>query len=334
MSWLKKPDYWKDMFELSQMSRIEDLDHQTETLHHLSKQFGISLLLDCLLARYTSSRLGGPATALIEARTVYDLVEAVSICWEEDFPFRILGGGSNVLVSEKGFSGLVIVNRSSQIRFKESGSQPEAWAESGVNFGLLARLAAQRGLSGLEWAASIPGTLGGAVVGNAGAFGSDIAGNLILAKILHHTDSEICQEDWIAAKMDYDYRSSVLKRNPGKDIVLSGSLRLERSTPEAVQEKLEENITVRKRTQPPGASMGSMFKNPPGDFAGRLIEAAGLKGHYVGGAQISPMHANFFVNQGNATAQDYYQLIKIVRERVAEEFGIQLELEVELMGEW
>jgi UDP-N-acetylmuramate dehydrogenase len=224
------------------------------------------------------------------------------------------------------------------------------WAESGVNFGVLARLAAQRGLGGLEWAAGIPGTLGGAVVGNAGAHGGDVAGNLLVAEILHQEPAggprPAVRQEWPQERLGFVYRGSVLKsghQGPSgaqrpADIVLAARLRLERSTPEAVQAKLDEFVAYRRRTQPPGASMGSMFKNPPGDYAGRLIDAAGLKGAQVGSVQISPVHGNFFINLGAAEAQasasDIYRLLDLARRSVADRFGVWLEPEIELVGDW
>jgi UDP-N-acetylmuramate dehydrogenase len=141
-------------------------------------------------------------------------------------------------------------------------------------------------------------------------------------------------ENWPVEKMNYAYRSSVLKQQPGQAVVLSAQLRLERSTPGAVRAHMEELAAQRRRTQPPGASLGSIFKNPPGDYAGRLIEAAGLKGRRAGDAQISPLHANFIINLGRARAADYYALIELARKSVADRFGINLELEIEMIGDW
>ena len=147
-------------------------------LQELGEKFGARLGRDVSLARYTAARLGGPAQALLEAQTLDELVELVSFCWEESFPYTLLGDGSNILVSDEGVRGLVIINRARQTRFDEQSDPPLVWAESGANFGVLARQAAQHGLSGLEWAAGIPGTLGGAVIGNAGAHGGELAQNL------------------------------------------------------------------------------------------------------------------------------------------------------------
>jgi UDP-N-acetylmuramate dehydrogenase len=313
-------------------------------LHLLRTNFGSRLQEQAPLARLTAARLGGPADALLEVENSQELMDAVLLAWEHDWPFIVLGGGSNVLVSDAGVRGLVILNRARQVRFDEQAEPPTVWAESGVNFGLLARQAAQRGLAGLEWAAGIPGTLGGAVVGNAGAHGGDMAGNLILAEILHLPDDgqqgKPERQVWPVEKLEYAYRSSVLKRQGRTDrsrpsaVVLAAQLRLERSTPAQAQARIEEFVAYRKRTQPPGASMGSMFKNPPGDYAGRLIEAAGLKGARLGEAQISPVHANFFINLGNASARDIRALIELAQETVLRKFGVALELEIELIGEW
>ncbi len=138
-----------------------------------------------LLGRYTAARVGGVADALLEVVSSEELLQACRLLWQQDFPFVILGGGSNVLVSDAGLRGVVLINRARDIAFNETAQPPTIWVESGANFGGLARQAAARGLSGLEWAAGIPGTVGGAVVGNAGAHGSDMAGNLLVAEILH-----------------------------------------------------------------------------------------------------------------------------------------------------
>jgi len=314
------------------------VDLQPTALQLLRERFGDRLQTDAPMARYTAARLGGPADGLMEVHSIPDLVEVVKICWIAEYPCYVLGGGSNLLVSDRGVRGMVVINRSRRVRFDEQRVPPQVWAESGANFGLLARQAAERGLSGLEWASGIPGAVGGALVNNAGAHGADMAGNLHLAEILHREiigdNVETRLEEWPVDRLAYAYRSSYLKQNPGEAVVLSATLNLQASTPESVQSKMDELALQRRSTQPPGASMGSMFKNPVGEAAGRLIDAAGLKGMRVGDAQISPLHANFFINLGQATAQDFYQLIQQARQEVVDRFGIELELEVELMGEW
>ncbi|MCU0487954.1 MAG: UDP-N-acetylmuramate dehydrogenase [Anaerolineales bacterium] len=303
----------------------------------LEAESGLHVQRDVPLARFTAARLGGPADALLEVHSTTELVRAVRLLWKLEAPFALLGGGSNVLVSDSGYRGLVLINRARKVRFDLQVEPPVVLAEAGVNFGALARQAAGHGLAGLEWAAGIPGSLGGAIYGNAGAHGGDTAGNLLLAEILHHPGQ---METWPVEKFAFAYRRSLLKQTqPGAGkapslVILSATLQLERSTPEEVQAKMDAFVDRRRSSQPPGASLGSMFKNPPGDYAGRLIEAAGLKGYQVGGAQISPIHANFFINIAQATAADLRALIALAQQTVLEKFGVSLELEVELFGEW
>lgn len=291
-----------------------------------------------MLARFTAARVGGPADALLEVRSANELEQAIRLLWDEGLPYVILGGGSNVLVSDSGVRGVVVLNRARKMRFNSTARPPTVWAESGANFGLVARQAAIRGLSGLEWAAGIPGTVGGALYGNAGAHGSDMSGNQPVAEILHCMDvmqaGAPVREEWSVEKLELTYRSSVLKRLPGKAVILAAQLRLQPGAPVAIQAKMDELVAYRRRTQPPGASMGSMFKNPPGDYAGRLIEATGLKGLVVGDAQISSLHANFFLNLGHAKAADVAALIQQARLAVLDKFGVELELEIEMLGEW
>jgi UDP-N-acetylmuramate dehydrogenase len=303
----------------------------TLPLDSLRAVFKDRLEENAALARYTSARLGGAADALVVVRSADDLAEIVSWLWSQEIPFLMLGGGSNVLVSDAGVRELVLLNRARTVRFGGKPGAAALWAESGANFGAIARQAAQKGFSGLEWAGGIPGTVGGAVFGNAGAHGGDVAGNLMMAEILHRTEGQVI---WPQERLEFAYRSSWLKRNPGQAVVLSATMRLEPGDPAEIEAKMDEYVAFRRETQPPGATMGSMFKNPPGDYAGRLIEAAGLKGTQVGGAQISPLHGNFFVNLGEATAADVYELIRQARETVAQEFGVELELEIELIGAW
>lgn len=298
-------------------------------LTELRAAFGERLQENVRLAPYTSARIGGPADALIIVKSAEELAEAVARLWEMDAPYVILGGGSNVLVSDRGVRGVVILNRAKEIRF-ERGDPPTVWAEAGATFSNLANRAAELGLAGLEWAATVPGTVGGAVYGNAGAFGGDMAGSLIEAELLTRNG----REHWPVEKMEYGYRTSILKRSARKFIVLSAHMRLHHSTKEAVRFKMAEFVSQRKSTQPPGASMGSMFKNPPGDFAGRLIEAAGLKGTRIGNAEISAVHGNFFINHGDTKASDVFKLIQLTQNTVEEKFGVRLELEVELIGDW
>jgi UDP-N-acetylmuramate dehydrogenase len=281
------------------------------------------------LAPYTSARIGGPADILIAAESADELARIIKLLRKQEIDHIILGGGSNVLVSDRGVRGVVVLNRAKGVRF-HNGDQSSVTVESGVIFSNLANRCAAKGLSGLEWAATVPGTIGGAVYGNAGAFGGDVAGSLIWAELL----TEQGREKFTVEQMGYGYRTSVLKRGELDAIVLSAELRLETSTKEAVTATIEQFSAHRKATQPPGASMGSMFKNPNGDYAGKLIETAGLKGTRIGNAQISPVHGNFFINHGATQADDLRALIELVMKTVKEKHGVSLELEVELVGEW
>jgi UDP-N-acetylmuramate dehydrogenase len=295
----------------------------------LRLRFGAAVQEEVSLAPYTSARIGGPADILVTVKTATELMDAMKVLWDYGMPYTILGGGSNALISDKGVRGVVVLDRAKEVRF-ESGDQPTVWCEAGVIFSNLANRCASKGLSGLEWAATVPGTVGGAVYGNAGAFGSDMSNNLIWTEVLTKNGREKLSVE----QMEYGYRTSVLKRGEIKAIVLSGTLRLKNSSKEEVSAKINEFSERRKSAQPPGASMGSMFKNPAGDYAGRLIEAAGLKGTRIGNAEISTKHGNFFINHGDTKAEDVYALIHLVQKTVGEKFGIELELEVELVGEW
>jgi UDP-N-acetylmuramate dehydrogenase len=307
------------------------------TQRDLRAAFGNRLKLGEPLARYTSARVGGPAEFLAVAESAGELAELVRGAWELGIDPFILGGGSNVLVSDAGMQGLVILNRARAIVFHDTpgaGQTPSVWAEAGANLGALARQAAARGLGGLNWAATVPGSVGGAVYGNAGAHGGDTSGNLILAEILQQ-DGTVRR--WSREELKFSYRSSRLKRERElgrRHVILGAELRLAPGTPAELQAEIEGFVAHRKRTQPPGASMGSMFKNPPGDYAGRLIEAAGLKGKRLGRAEISSQHANFFVNLGDARAAEVWTLIHLAHATVKAKFGVDLELEVELVGEW
>lgn len=298
------------------------------TFDILRARFGDEVKTNVPLARYTSARIGGPADILITAKSADQLAEIVAALWEHDTQYFLLGGGSNVLVSDRGIRGVTVINRAKAVRIFE-GALPKVWVESGVVFSNLAKRCAAKGLSGLEWASTVPGTVGGAVYGNAGAFGGDTARSLAWTEILTPTG----RERRSAASMGYGYRTSVLKRGEVRGAVLAAELNLKYADQRQVEAMVKELSDRRKSTQPPGASMGSMFKNPPGDKAGRLIEAAGLKGTRVGTVEISSVHANFFVNHGRARAEDVRALIDLARSAVMRKFGVELELEIELVGE-
>ncbi len=323
----------------------------------LAAVFGDRPRRDEPLAGHTTLRLGGPAEVWLAVENVDELMTAVTLARQHHVPIFMLGGGANLLISDAGIRGLVIENRANRVEFpsfeKEKRGEVKIIAESGTVLPNLARRCAKRGLSGLEWAVGVPGTIGGAVVNNAGAYGSDIAHNLSRAELLAPTGKRVWQPvEWF----EYGYRTSWLKRNSQQStvnrqlsrgggrqsavsgqsegwIVLQAELHLTPTPAVEVKARMDEFNRRRKATQPPGATIGSMFKNPPGDYAGRLIEAAGLKGCRIGQAQISPLHANFFQNLGGATATEVMGLIQTARETVEARFGVKLELEIEVVGE-
>jgi UDP-N-acetylmuramate dehydrogenase len=292
----------------------------------LREAFGERLKLDEPLARHTSARIGGPADAFITARSVNVLARAGRLAWAQGIALFVLGGGSNVLVSDAGFRGLVVHNRARGVAFEGE----TVVAESGVRTITLARRCIRRGLAGMEWAIGVPGTVGGAVFGNAGAHGGDMDSVVQWVEIATPGGVEMLSNDDLA----FTYRSSALKRQPRPAIVLRAALGLAVEDEAAISARADAYNEHRKRTQPPGATIGSMFKNPPGDYAGRLIDAAGLKGMQVGGAVISEKHANFFLNMGEATAADVKGLIDAARAAIEEQSGVRLELEIELIGVW
>ncbi|MBN1438415.1 MAG: UDP-N-acetylmuramate--L-alanine ligase [Anaerolineales bacterium] len=313
-------------------------------LEKLRAHFGDRLQEEVPLDRLTTAKIGGLADALVEVRDAEELARTAEWLWRDEIPFFVLGGGSNTLISDNGCRDLVLLNRGKryEIRPGNNGAKDNAvvWAESGASIGAVARQAAQMGWTGLEWAAAIPGTVGGAVVGNAGAFGADTAGSLQMVEILQRMESE--KKAGISADrrrigpdaLEFSYRSSLLRKSPGQAVVLAVEFALRRCDPSEAVARIGGFLSKRRETQPTGSSMGSMFKNPPGDYAGRLIEAAGLKGYRMGDAEISTQHANFFLNLGNARAEDIRALMDLARRSVRERFGIDLEPEIVMAGDW
>jgi len=252
-----------------------------------------------------------------------------------------MGAGANLLVSDRGIRGLVIQNQADRIDFtpdpEASAGSEMAWlgrAESGAALCRLARQAVERGLANLEWAVDVPGTVGGAVVGNAGAYGGYVSDSLRGVSVF-----DVDGEHWLPAdELGLTYRSSVFKQarksSDRARVILWALFSLRKGDPEALRVKAIEFTSRRFESQPQGLSAGSVFRRTAQYPAGFLIENAGLKGARVGGAVISPKHANFIVNEGTATAQDVLDLIELVRSTVYDKFKVTLELEIELVGEW
>jgi len=276
------------------------------------------------LAHYTAMRVGGPADLLIVCESVDEVVRVVGLARRHGVSWQLLGGGCNVLVADSGVRGLVIVNRATRIKFDGEVVR----AEAGALLATLAREAVERGLAGLEWAAGLPGTVGGAVMGNAGAFEGDIAAVLRCATVLEPNDEIVERSnEWF----EFEYRGSRVKREAesGGHVILAATFELEPGDPEA---RADEILEWRRTRHPSGATMGSTFKNPPDSHAGYLIEQAGLRGYRIGGAQVSELHGNFFMNTGETTAADVLSLIEHTRTEVRRRFGVELELEIELVG--
>jgi UDP-N-acetylmuramate dehydrogenase len=326
-----------------QIDMVNQTDHfqpiTAEQIEAAQHNFGSEMQRKVELARYTTARVGGPAEGFIEAGSAEKLVEIVTKLWSLQVPFILLGGGSNVLVSDEGLPLVVVLNRCKSdqgFQFIMESEHPKVKAESGVNLSNLAQRAGELGLSGLEWAGGIPGTVGGAIVGNAGAHGSNMQSTLLLADILQQNSISPTlppeRFQWTPESLEYGYRQSKLKSSSKKAVVLGALLKLERSTQEDVKKLMDEYRKSRRERQPSGASMGSIFKNPQGDYAGRLIEAAGLKGKRIGNAEISLVHANFFINTGNARAEDIEKLIMLVKASVMKKYNVELNLEIELLG--
>lgn len=291
------------------------------------------------LAPYTSFRIGGPAALLMIINQTTHLEETLALLHRHHMPFFLLGGGSNVLISDAGIPGLTILNQCKDIIWHDSSKQPEQKeaivdVASGAPLAGLAREAIQRGLAGISWAVSIPGTVGGAVVGNAGAHGGDIASLFVSARIWHQGQIQI----WQAEEMRFTYRNSRLKNiitHTGyHPVILNTRFRLKRDSQGHAATQANAYVQHRRRTQPTNKSAGSIFKNPPGDYAGRLLEISGLKGRCVGDACVSEKHANFIINRGQATAADVVTLMSLMRQEVWRQHNVLLEPEILFVGDW
>ena len=294
----------------------------TSTLHRLFP----SAKFDEPLKRYTAWKIGGPADALLEPRTVGDLISATEKAREHDVPVTILGGGTNVLVRDGGIRGLTIRLAKSLRDVEIEGTN--VTADAGVLYPVLANTTAGRGLAGLEFATGIPGTVGGAVYMNAGAYGSETTEVLDWADVFRNHEVTRMKN----RALDLSYRHSALHENPDW-VVLRAGYTLTSGDPTELKARIKEFRAQRMNGSPNRPSCGSTFKRPEGDFPGRVIEAAGLKGTRVGQIEVSPVHANYLVNLGGGTSEDALALIELVRETVRERLGIELESEVRIIGE-
>ena len=300
------------------------------------------------LANYTSFGIGGPARYFAEVEKVEDLKEAIKSAKEKDLEFFILGGGSNVLVSDAGYPGLVIRVKLENILMQENGS---LLVGAGASLAKVVSFTVENSLTGLEWAAGIPGTIGGAVVGNAGTPEGEMKNSV--QKVEFFDIEKFGVFSLAQEKCDFNYRSSYFK---GKNnvVILNVELALEKSEPEIIKAKIEKKLLERKNKQPQGGrSAGSYFENPVVEDlklreefeketgakcfdnkipAGWFIEKAGFKGEQIGGAQVSEVHANFILNVGQAKAEDFIILASRIKQKIRTKYGVQLKEEVQYIG--
>ena len=305
----------------------------------LRAELGLRIEENASLARFSSIKVGGPAQALVAVNETRVLTRLLAWAHQERQPFFLLGGGTNTLFADAGVAGLTIYNRCRAHAVRRAGAHAVLEGDSGALLAQSARLSMQQGLTGLEWAVSVPGTLGGAVVGNAGAHGSDAAACLDQVE----TFGSDARRAWrAAATLRLAYRESCLKpRAPIRagypTVVTQVRFRLRPGAQADIDARAQRYLRRRRRAQPTAPSLGSVFRNPPGHFAGALIEAAGCKGWACGAIAVSRQHANFLVCQGAepaGRAADVVALMQRIRVRVQEHCGIRLQPEICLAGDW
>ncbi len=316
----------------------ESLDPAWQPTSDANPPAELQILRDEPVAKYTSFRVGGPADFLARPADAASLRAALAWAREAALPVTILGGGSNLICADRGVRGLAIAFRAERVPidvFEEGGAVrlrvPAQRTLSGV-----ARWCCEQGWAGLDWAVGLPGTVGGATANNAGAHGTEMIDNIESVTVMGPDGVEHTRErDWLAARYRHTrLRSGDRDERPQATLVVAATLRLRRGDREALLALANEHAAWRKAHQPRKPCAGSIFKNPPGTYAGLLIEGAGLKGLQIGGAQISTLHANFIVNAGGAQGADVLALIRHTQGTVREQTGIALETEVEFIGEW
>ncbi len=295
-----------------------------EQLQHLD---GVEIDWNVTLAGHTSLRVGGPVSCLLRPLNLAGLQSAVRVLSQNHFPYFVLGRGTNLLVRDTGVTAVAITLESGFSQIEHLDSQGKVKVGAGVPLRRLLRFCLREGLSGLEFIAGIPGSVGGALRMNAGTHTGTMA-DVCKEVFILHADGSLARQP--RSKLLFSYRKLDV---PATSVLLEVEFALFPNSRKHVRDQVRTLLKSRKEKQPwQFASAGSVFKNPPGDFAGRLIEAAGLKGVRVGDAQISRKHANFIVNRGLARASDVLALIHLAKEKVLQEFGVQLELEIEVVG--
>ncbi len=286
-----------------------------------------NLKTNVLMSAYTSFKIGGPVDIMVQPGSIDEVSWVLNVCRDEGIPKYVMGNGTNMLVRDKGIRGAVIKIGKNLSGVKRDGNM--ITAQAGIYLSNLSAVALDAGLSGLEFAAGIPGTLGGAVVMNAGAYNGEM-GDVVKAAVCVDRDGN--RKELKNGSLMMGYRESFMQSN--KYIVIDVLLELTPCDSREIKKRIYELSLKRKTKQPLNMpSAGSTFKRPPGHYAGMLIEQVGLKGFSIGGAQISPKHAGFIVNKGGATAQDVIDLIEATKVKVKEETGILLETEIKIIGE-
>lgn len=298
---------------------IKRIENETE---------GCPVMQDVPMEKYTSFRAGGRAVLMAEPGSAEDLAKVLRIAYEADIPHMLLGNGSNILVRDGGYNGLMIRPGSGFSDCSTDGTLMRCG--SACLLSTAAKKAAEASLTGLEFASGIPGSIGGAVFMNAGAYGGEIAGVLKGARVISADGSE--DRYMTAEELDLGYRRSILQES--LDAVVYAEFELTEGDEEEIRRTMAELTAKRNEKQPVNyPSAGSFFKRPEGYFAGKLVQDAGLKGLSVGGAEVSRLHSGFIINKGGATAADIIQLMEIVQARVFDEFGVKLEPEVRIIGD-
>jgi UDP-N-acetylmuramate dehydrogenase len=293
----------------------------------IQRRVGVKTSRDEPLARFTTMRVGGPADLFATVHNLFELRALVRFARARAIPHLVLGRGSDLVISDRGVRGLVIQDRAEGSRVVGE----RYTADAGVPMARAATETQKAGLTGLEFGLAIPGTVGGAIWANAGAHESDVAGVLEAARVL---DGPGREEIVAATDLRFAYRESRFKHDRA-DLILEGTFRLATADPDVIKARLDDIRRWRQAHQPLGLpSAGSVFRNPPEDSAGRLIEAAGLKGTRIGGAVVSEKHANFIVNDQKGTAADVRRLGDHVRDVVAAASGVELVYEIEFVGDW
>lgn len=294
----------------------------------LAVMAGKNIRFDSPMAQYTTFRVGGLVDAVYEAGELKELSLVVAFLSKENIPYLIVGGGSNLLVGDDGLEGMAILLRGPLAAIEQEREDASTiLAGAGLPIADLLIRCRILGLGGIEFLAGIPGTVGGAVVMNAGAFGKEIGANVIKTEVITHS-GDIVEQD--KAQLIFSYRGLEMEKG---DVVVRACLELKKESGEIVSKRISDYLKRRKKSQPlEYPSAGSVFKNPQGHYAGRLIEDAGLKGKRIGGAMISDKHANFIINLGRAKARDILDLLLLAQQEVSKKNGINLEPEIQVVG--